>query len=174
MKRVAGRRETAKLRDLLTQSGLPAGSIFDKIPLSMETKKPIVYVTRRAEFSASHRYYDPALSPADNEKLFGMGARPYGHGHNYVVELTVAGPVDPKTGIVHHTRLLKEALQSAIAEWDHQNLNELADFKGQMPTLENISRVLWMKLASNGAGKLGMQKIRVYEEPELFLDYEGN
>lgn len=139
-----------------------------------DNDQPIIYITRRAEFSASHRYYDPKLSASENEKLFGVGARPYGHGHNYVVELTISGPVDPQTGILHHTRHLKDAIQHAVSEWDHRNLNDLPEFSGRMPTLENIAKVLWSKLASNGAGKLGMHNIRVYEEPELFVDYGGH
>lgn len=139
----------------------------------MEEWRPVVYVTRRAEFSASHRYYDPRLSQEENERLYGSGARPYGHGHNYAVELSVRGEIDPKTGIVVHTRHLKDSLQKALEGWDHRNLNELPEFSESMPTLENIARILWQKLASNGLRDAGIQKIRVYEEPELYVDYAG-
>ena len=135
---------------------------------------PIIYITRRAEFSASHRYYDPQLSLEENEKLFGAGARPFGHGHNYAVELTVRGELDPRTGIVRHTSELKTALEKALQSWDHRNLNDLPEFSAQMPTLENIARVLWGKLHSNGAGALGMSRLRDYEEPELYVDYAEN
>jgi len=139
----------------------------------MANPRPVVHITRRAEFSASHRYYDPKLSQEENEKLFGSGARPYGHGHNYAVELSVRGEVDPHTGIVVHTRHLKESIENILKEWDHRNLNELPEFSQAIPTLENIARILWHKLALNSVGKMGLERIRVYEEPELFVDYGG-
>ena len=134
----------------------------------------MVYVTRRAEFCASHYYYDPNLSPEENRRIFGKCSNLYGHGHNYTVEVTVAGSVDPSTGMVLDLRELKGLLDREVIQvMDHKLLNkEVAAFAETIPTTENIAVEIWDRLAPRlKAGKL--HRIRVYETPDLFVDYFG-
>ncbi len=105
----------------------------------------MVYLTRKIEFSASHLYHNPALSAEENQRIFGKCNNPHGHGHNYTLEVTVAGEPDPVTGMVLDLKELKEILEREITQrMDHRFLNyEVAELKGQIPTCENIARVIW-------------------------------
>ncbi|HEV2494026.1 MAG TPA: 6-carboxytetrahydropterin synthase [Terriglobia bacterium] len=134
----------------------------------------MIYVTRRAEFSASHYYHNPEWSPEENQRVFGKCANPHGHGHNYTVEVTVAGEVDPRTGMVLDLKDLKKILEKEVLDLvDHKFLNkEVPVFASKIPTTENIAveiwRWLWPKLTF---GKL--HRIRLYESPDLYVDYYG-
>jgi 6-pyruvoyltetrahydropterin/6-carboxytetrahydropterin synthase len=134
-----------------------------------------VLLTRRAEFSASHYYHNPALSAEENERLFGKCANPLGHGHNYTLEVTVAGEPDPLTGMVLDLKELKELLQKEILErFDHRSLNhEVPAFRDRIPTTENIAVTIWNLLAPKiRRGRL--HRVRLYETPDLFVDYYGD
>ncbi|MHB9041231.1 MAG: 6-carboxytetrahydropterin synthase, partial [Melioribacteraceae bacterium] len=100
----------------------------------------MIFVTRREVFSSSHRIYNPDFSENENERIFGKCSNPNGHGHNYTLEVTVAGEVDPKIGYVIDLKLLKEIIiENVIQKVDHKNLNLDVDFlKGKIPTSENI------------------------------------
>ncbi len=134
----------------------------------------MMYVTRRVEFSASHFYHNPQLSPEENRRLFGKCNNPNGHGHNYVLEVTVAGEIDPKTGMVVDLKDLKKLLEREVLEVvDHRCLNkEIPEFATTIPTTENIAIQIWNWLAPQvTAGKL--HRVRLYETPDLFADYGG-
>ncbi len=134
----------------------------------------MIYVTRRAEFSASHYYHNPALSPEENRRIFGKCNNPHGHGHNYALEVTVAGEVDPKTGMVMDLKELKQLLENEVMrEMDHRFLNkEVREFATTIPTTENIAVEIWRRLEPKlRLGKL--HRIRLYETPDLFVDYYG-
>jgi 6-pyruvoyltetrahydropterin/6-carboxytetrahydropterin synthase len=134
----------------------------------------MIYVTRRAEFSASHFYHNPQLSPEENRRIFGKCNNPHGHGHNYALEVTVAGEVDPKTGMVMDLKELKQLLETEVMqEMDHRFLNkEVAAFSATIPTTENIAVEIWKRLKPKlRLGKL--HRIRLYETPDLFVDYYG-
>jgi 6-pyruvoyltetrahydropterin/6-carboxytetrahydropterin synthase len=105
----------------------------------------MISVTRRATFSASHRLYNPELSESENEQLFDKCANVHGHGHNYVLEVTVAGEPDPKSGYVIDLKRLKDIIgREVIAKVDHKHLNLDVDFlRGTIPTAENIARAIW-------------------------------
>jgi 6-pyruvoyltetrahydropterin/6-carboxytetrahydropterin synthase len=107
--------------------------------------RPMVYLTRKIEFSASHLYHNPQLSAEENKRIFGKCNNPHGHGHNYALEVTVAGEPDPVTGMVLDLKELKEILEREITQkMDHRFLNyEVPELKGQIPTCENIVRVIW-------------------------------
>ena len=129
-------------------------------------------ITKRVEFSASHVCRSPLLSDLENEELFGMAANPHGHGHNYVLEVTVAGEPDKSTGMILDLKELKEILQKEILDrMDHKFLNyEVAELKDQIPTCENIAKVIWDLLEPRiTKGKL--DRVRLYESPDLFVDY---
>ena len=134
-------------------------------------------ITRKVEFSASHICRNPGLSDEENRKLFGMAANPHGHGHNYVVEVSVAGDPDPVTGMVLDLKELKEILNREVVEpYDHRFLNyEVPPFDRVVPTTENIARDIWRRVephVNNGGNKL--RSVRVYETPDLYVDYFGD
>jgi len=134
----------------------------------------MIYVTRRAEFSAAHFYHNPNLSPEENRRIFGKCNNPHGHGHNYTLEVTVAGEVDPTTGMVLDLKDLKKILEQEVLQvMDHRFLNkEVPAFATAIPTTENIAIEIWKLLAPKLTfGKL--HRIRLYETPDLFVDYYG-
>lgn len=134
----------------------------------------MIYLTRRAEFSASHFYHNPDLSPEENRRIFGKCNNPHGHGHNYTLEVTVAGEIDPTTGMVLDLKDLKKLLEQEVLElMDHRFLNkEVPVFAEKIPTTENIAIEVWKLLAPKlSFGKL--HRIRLYETPDLFVDYFG-
>ncbi len=109
---------------------------------------PVVYLSRRATFSASHRLHSDQLSDEENRDLFGKCNNPNGHGHNYEIEATLRGEIDPQTGIVVNLTDLKAALQECIVDlMDHRHLNlDVAQFRQLNPTAENIAVVCWQLL----------------------------
>ena len=137
-------------------------------------RSTVIYLTRRAEFSASHYYHNPAFTPEENRRVFGKSANPHGHGHNYALEVTIAGEINPATGMVLNIKDLKNLLQSQVLElMDHRFLNrEVAAFAERNPTTENIAIEIWNLLAPKL--RLGeLHRVRVYESPDLFVDYYG-
>ena len=127
-------------------------------------------LTKRIEFSAAHRYHNEAWDAATNRRVFGVCNNAPGHGHNYLLEVTVAGPVDRRTGMVVNLFDLKVVLQKVLEEFDHKHLNlDTPYFTTTVPTTENIATVLWGKLSERPAiGRL--ERIRLYEEEDLWAD----
>ena len=139
-----------------------------------QTDTSMVYITRKIEFSASHLYNNPTLSPEENRRVFGKCNNPHGHGHNYVLEVTVAGEPDPRTGMVLDLKELKRVLQDEIMErMDHRFLNyEVPELAGKIPTCENIAATIWSLLEHKiASGRL--HRVRLYETPDLFVDCYG-
>jgi 6-pyruvoyltetrahydropterin/6-carboxytetrahydropterin synthase len=131
----------------------------------------MIRVTRKVEFSASHFYHNPDFSPEENRRIFGKCNNPHGHGHNYVIEVTVAGEPDPATGMVLDLNELKDVLQREVTErMDHRHLNyEVPELAGQIPTCENIAAMIWRLLEPKiTQGRL--DRVRVYESHDLFAD----
>jgi 6-pyruvoyltetrahydropterin/6-carboxytetrahydropterin synthase len=134
----------------------------------------MVYLTRKAEFSASHHYHNPEFTAEENQRIFGKCANPNGHGHNYTLEVTVKGEVDHKTGFVVDLKQLKDVMNREVIEaMDHRYLNkEVPEFKDQIPTTENIAIAAWKRLEKKlEVAKL--HRVRVYETPELWADFYG-
>ena len=134
----------------------------------------MIYLTRKCEFSASHYYNNPKWSPEENQRIFGKCANLDGHGHNYTLEVTVKGEVDPTTGFVVDLKQLKDILNDEVVEaMDHRHLNkEVPEFATQIPTTENLAIAIWNRLSPElKVAKL--HRIRVYEMPDLFVDYYG-
>ncbi len=135
----------------------------------------MVYLTRKVEFSASHLYHNPAFSPEENRRIFGKCNNPHGHGHNYILEVTVAGEPDPRTGMVLDLKELKDILQREILDrMDHRFLNiEVPELAGRIPTTETIAMTIWQLLEPRiPQGRL--YRVRLYETPDLFVDCFGN
>jgi len=132
-----------------------------------------MFVTRKVEFSASHVCRNPALSDEENRQVFGAAANPNGHGHNYVLEVTLQGDPHPVTGMVMDLKQLKEILNREVVEpMDHRFLNhEVPPFASVIPTLENIAIEVWGRIQPHLAGQL--YSVRVYETPDLYVDYFG-
>ena len=138
-------------------------------------KSAMIYLTRKIEFSAAHFYNNPAWSPEENLRVFGKCANLNGHGHNYVLEVTVAGTPDPVTGMVLDLKELKEILEREIMQrMDHRNLNhEVPELAGKIPTTENVAAAIWNLLQPKiTTGKL--HRVRLYESPDLFVDCFGD
>jgi 6-pyruvoyltetrahydropterin/6-carboxytetrahydropterin synthase len=131
----------------------------------------MVYLTRKLEFSASHRYHNPAFSAEENRRIFGKCNNPHGHGHNYTLEVTVEGEPDPVSGMVLDLKELKAILEREITErMDHRFLNyEVEELKGQIPTCENIARVIW-KLLEPKITQGRLHKVRLYESADIFAE----
>ena len=131
----------------------------------------MVYLTRKIEFSAAHLYHNPALSAEENRRVFGKCNNPHGHGHNYTLEVTIAGEPDPITGMVLDLKDLKDILESEIMQrMDHRFLNhEVAELEGQIPTCENVARVIWNLLEAK-IPKGRLHRVRLYESADLFAD----
>lgn len=130
-------------------------------------------ITRREHFSAGHRLFLTTLSDAENYELFGPCSNPRGHGHNYELYVTVAGPVDPRTGMLLDLKRLHDIVQSAILDKvDHRNLNVEVDFlQGVQPTTENLARAFFQELAPHiPLGRL--RRVRVRETDRNSAEYE--
>jgi len=132
-----------------------------------------VRLTKRLEFSASHRYHNPAWSDERNRTVFGRCNNLYGHGHNYLLEVTIEGAVDDDTGMVVNLYDVKQVLQAVIEEFDHKDLHlDTPVFRSRIPTTENLSVVLWDRIAGKADG-FQLSRIRLFEEEDLYVDYEG-
>jgi 6-pyruvoyltetrahydropterin/6-carboxytetrahydropterin synthase len=132
-----------------------------------------VRLTKRFEFSASHRYHNPAWSDERNRAVFGRCNNVHGHGHNYLLEVTIEGTVDENTGMVVNLYDVKQVLQGVIEEFDHKDLDlDTAAFRGQIATTENLSVVLWDRITAEAPG-FQLARIRLFEEEDLYVDYEG-
>ena len=134
----------------------------------------MIFLTRKAEFSSAHFYRNAAWSDEKNAEVFGKCANLNGHGHNYTLEVTVAGQVDPVTGFVVDLKLLKEILErEVVGVYDHRHLNhEVPEFAHTIPTTENMAVAIWGRLL----GKIPnakLHRVRVYETADIFADFYG-
>ena len=128
-------------------------------------------INRRAKFSASHRYWLPELDEAENQRLFGACSRFPGHGHNYVLYVSLEGELD-EYGMVENLSTVKRVIKEEVtSQLDYSYLNDAwSEFQETLPTTENIARVIWQKLAPH----LPLVDIQLYESPELWTNYRGN
>lgn len=135
----------------------------------------IVTVNRKAHFNAAHRLYNNKWSDERNETVFGKCANPNFHGHNYELIVSVTGEIDPLTGFVIDTKILKDLISDKIEdEFDHKNLNlQVPEFKELNPTAENISVVIWNKLRPHIPEQLQLE-ITLYETPRNFVTFKGD
>jgi 6-pyruvoyltetrahydropterin/6-carboxytetrahydropterin synthase len=135
----------------------------------------MVHATRRFEFSAAHRYWRDDWTAEENERVFGRCSSRYGHGHNYTLDVTVVGRPDPVTGMVMNMTDLKALVNEVLEEFDHRHLNEDTPyFKERIPTTENLVRVLWQLVAPRLPAGVRLARLRLYELPELWADYDGS
>jgi 6-pyruvoyltetrahydropterin/6-carboxytetrahydropterin synthase len=135
---------------------------------------PEVTVTRRMHFNAAHRVHNPELSDEENERLFGRCNNPNWHGHNYILDVSVTGPIDARTGYVMDLAALKRVVQDAVVDKvDHRNFNVEVDFMhGVIPTAENIVVGCWRVLAPRVA-PARLVRLVLWETPNNYVEYEG-
>jgi 6-pyruvoyltetrahydropterin/6-carboxytetrahydropterin synthase len=131
------------------------------------------YLTRRYWFSASHRLHCDEMSDSENRDVYGKCNNPHGHGHNYAVEVTVGGQVDPRTGMICNLVDLDEFVGRNILErFGHENLNTLPDFKGVVPTTENLCVRIYDILAREFR-HANVEKVRIEETMLNSFEYAG-
>ena len=131
----------------------------------------MVYLTRKAEFSASHYYHNPEFTPEENQRIFGKCNNPHGHGHNYTVEVIVGGEVNPATGMVLDLAQLDGCVGREVLElFDHENLNTLECFREVVPTTENLVIEIRRRLKSALPQKMTLG-VRVEETSNNFFEY---
>jgi 6-pyruvoyltetrahydropterin/6-carboxytetrahydropterin synthase len=146
---------------------------------SLKQEDSMIFLTRRATFSASHYYWRSDWTVEKNEQVFGRCSNRNGHGHNYTLEVTVAGEPDAVTGFVVDLKWLKNVMEkNVLSAFDHRHLNlEVAEFRdlGRVPTTENIAIASWNRLEAEilSAGGARLSCVRVYETPEIFAEYMG-
>lgn len=138
----------------------------------------MILLTRKAEFAAAHYYWNEQWSAEENARVFGKCANRNGHGHNYTLEVTVAGEVDAVTGFVVDLKQLKDVMNAEVVEvYDHRHLNhEVPEFRQRIPTAENIAVSIWERLKEPVRTQLPgaqLHRVRVYETADLFADYYG-
>lgn len=132
----------------------------------------MVYATRKSHFCAAHRYYDDTLSPEENRALFGKCVNT--HGHNYELEVTVAGTIDKQTGMVVNLADLDTVVKHRVIDiLDHKNLEvDIDEFRNVIPTTEMIAHYIWRRLEGQIPG-CTLHRVRLYENEDLFADYYG-
>ncbi|HUU85906.1 MAG TPA: 6-carboxytetrahydropterin synthase [Phycisphaerae bacterium] len=135
---------------------------------------PMIVLTESFEFAASHRLYCPDLDDEKNREVFGKCANPNGHGHNYVVEVSVAGRPDPRSGtIVDHAAFERTVKERVIDRFDHKHLNaDCPEFAELNPSVENITRVIWDLLSDRFTGSR-LHSVRVWETAKTCAEYSG-
>src|ERR1700683_569270 len=139
-----------------------------------ETRSMKAHLTRRYMFSASHRLHSEEMSAEDNRMIYGKCNNPYGHGHNYMVEVTVSGPVDEQTGMVCNLVDLDGFVRDRVlGRYDHQNLNLLSEFANEVPTTENLSIAIY-EIVKRGFCEAHLEKIRIEETMMNSFEYSGN
>jgi 6-pyruvoyltetrahydropterin/6-carboxytetrahydropterin synthase len=132
-----------------------------------------VLISRRFDFSSSHRYYREEWSEAENARTFGLCALPNGHGHNYTLEVAVVGEPDPETGMVINLVELRSAVDDVLVQFDHKHLNlDTPYFQGRIPTSENLVAVLWGLIKDRLEGAQ-LDRLRLYETDDLFVEFFG-
>ena len=135
----------------------------------------MIIITKKAHFNAAHRLFNPKYDEKKNRELFGLCSNELGHGHNYVVEVSISGSIDPETGYLVDLSKLGEVIKSVIIDkCDHKNLNQQVDFlSGINPTVENLAEVFYKELRSE-IGKITKNKlysVRVWETEKNYAEY---
>ena len=131
------------------------------------------YLTRRYWFSASHRLHSEEFSEAENQSIYGKCNNPHGHGHNYALEVTVGGRVDPVTGMICNLVEIDQFVERRILErFGHSNLNTLDEFKGVVPTTENLCVAIF-ELLQREFKAAKVEKVRMEETMLNSFEYAG-
>jgi len=135
----------------------------------------IVRVTRRVHWNSAHRLYRPDWTDERNASVFGACANPHWHGHNYEMDVTVAGEIDPETGYVLDLKLLKDLVEErVVSHVDHRNLNiEVPWLEGLNPTTENLVVAIWDRLVGHLPTSVVLERLVLWETPRNYVEYTG-
>lgn len=136
----------------------------------------VAQLTRRVRFAAAHRYFRPEWSEERNRATFGACSNPHGHGHNYRLDVTIEGTVDPVTGLAIDLGVLDQLLRDeVVGPLDHQHLNFAVDeFRhGIVPTSENIVAWAWPRIVRRLPPGTRLARLRLHEDEDLYVDYFG-
>jgi 6-pyruvoyltetrahydropterin/6-carboxytetrahydropterin synthase len=136
---------------------------------------PRCSVTRRVHFNAAHRLHNPAKPEEWNQQTFGVCNNPNYHGHNYEMDVTVEGEINPDSGYVMDIGVLKALVeQHLLSKLDHRNLNlDVPWFRDRIPSAENIAVVCWEQLSRVLPGTLTL-RVRLWETPRNYVEYQGS
>ena len=134
-----------------------------------------VRVTRRLHFCAAHRLHREDWSSEQNREVFGLCASPNWHGHNYELDVTVEGEIDPETGFVFDLKSLRDLVEArVIQDVDHQNLNvDVEWMKGVLPTTENVVVGIWERVSDALPPHVRLARLVLWETPRNYVEYEG-
>ena len=137
---------------------------------------PTVRVTRRVHWNSAHRLFRTDWSDERNAEVFGACSNPHWHGHNYEMDVTVAGPVDPETGYVLDLKILRDLVEDRVVQdLDHRNLNvEVAWLEGVIPTTENLVVAIWNRLEEHLPESVVLERIVLWETPRNYVEYTGD
>lgn len=144
--------------------------------VDIEEAETKMLITRRVEFSASHRCFVPEWSEERNREVFGLDANPHGHGHNYVLEVTLGGDVDAVTGMIVDLKEVKQILNREVVDvMDHRYLNaEVPPFDRVVPTAENIAKDIWRRIQPHfDSAHVRLHEVRLFETENLYVEYRG-
>lgn len=166
------------------RAGLPPGLVLEELRLNTTPYLsfaaraggfPMIRMTQSFEFSASHRLHCPQLSDEENRRVFGKCNNPGGHGHNYVVDVTIEGDPDPRTGVLLELPRFEAAVKERVIDrFDHKHLNaDCPEFAARNPSVENITRTVWDHLVSAFPG-CRLCSVRVWETPKTYAEYDGS
>lgn len=134
-----------------------------------------VRVTRRVHWNSAHRLYRPDWSDDRNAEVFGACSNPHWHGHNYEMDVTVSGEIDPETGYVLDLKILKDLLEErVVSDLDHRNLNvEVPWLEGLNPTTEHLVVAIWDRLEGRLPEGITLERIVLWETPRNYVEYSG-
>ena len=140
----------------------------------MTPPKPQVTVTRRLHFSAAHRVHNPAMSEEENRRVFGKCNNPHWHGHNYILDVSVIGPLDEQTGFVMDLGRVKQVVEEhVIGPVDHRNLNLEVEFlRGVNPTTENLVVAFW-RVLEPALRPARLARLVLWETVNNYVEYDG-
>jgi len=131
------------------------------------------HLSRRYLFSASHRLHSDAMSAAENQATYGKCNNPYGHGHNYIIEITVSGRVDEKTGMICNLTDLDGFMErEVLARYDHENLNTMKEFTKEVPTTENLCIQIY-EIVQRGFHHAHLERVKLEETMMNSFEYAG-
>jgi 6-pyruvoyltetrahydropterin/6-carboxytetrahydropterin synthase len=134
----------------------------------------MISLSRRIGFSAAHKYYQKKFSVEENKKIFGPCYSEHGHGHNYILEMTISGKIDPETGMVLNLVEVDSILKEVVEPLDHHHLNfDVAAFKDIVPTTENVAVYCFEEIQRRLPKDVKLQRVRVFENENLWADYCG-
>ncbi|ABL65025.1 6-pyruvoyl tetrahydropterin synthase and hypothetical protein [Chlorobium phaeobacteroides DSM 266] len=142
-------------------------------------RKRKIYVTRTIGFNAAHRLFNPDFSDQENHKIYGKCSNEHGHGHNYELEITLYGTIDPQTGFLFDLKQLKSILEEEITErFDHKHLNfDVREMQDCVPTTELLAVVIWdildLRLQQFNNREITLYEVKIYETGKNAVRYLG-